>query len=158
MNAELYSVLCAHADWFINRFGETKAEHYLFPFGKPTPSDPTKPITDITGAWDALRGRAQIKCQLHDLRYTAATKMAEAGVPESTMLALMGHMSRAMLEQYSHIRMAAKREAVEALSTASKIKMKKVGRKKAGKKKTGNSKVPPTKVPTLRDTAKIHLA
>jgi hypothetical protein len=41
--------------------------------------------------------------------------MAEAGVPESTMLALAGHMSRAMLERYSHIRMAAKREAVAAL-------------------------------------------
>jgi hypothetical protein len=41
--------------------------------------------------------------------------MAEAGVPESTMLALMGHMSRAMLERYSHIRMAAKREAVKSL-------------------------------------------
>ena len=35
--------------------------------------------------------------------------MAEAGTPESTMLAIMGHMSRAMLERYSHIRMAAKR-------------------------------------------------
>ena len=44
--------------------------------------------------------------------------MAEAGVPENTMLALMGHMSRAMLERYSHIRMAAKRNAVEALRTA----------------------------------------
>ena len=41
--------------------------------------------------------------------------MAAAGVPESTMLATMGHMSRAMLERYSHIRMKAKREAVEAL-------------------------------------------
>jgi hypothetical protein len=27
----------------------------------------------------------------------------------------MGHMSRAMLERYSHIRMAAKREAVKSL-------------------------------------------
>jgi len=42
--------------------------------------------------------------------------MAEAGVPESTMLALAGHMSRAMLERYSHIRMKAKRDAVEAIS------------------------------------------
>jgi hypothetical protein len=42
--------------------------------------------------------------------------MAEAGVAESTMLALVGHMSRAMLERYSHVRMAAKRQAVEALS------------------------------------------
>jgi len=43
-------------------------------------------------------------------------RLAEAGVPESTMLALMGHMSRAMLERYSHIRIAAKREAVEAIT------------------------------------------
>ncbi len=33
------------------------------------------------------------------------------------MLALLGHMSRAMLERYSHIRLAAKRVAVEALTT-----------------------------------------
>jgi hypothetical protein len=33
-------------------------------------------------------------------------------VEESTMLALIGHMSRAMLERYSHIRMTAKRDAV----------------------------------------------
>ena len=43
--------------------------------------------------------------------------MAEAGVPESTMLAIMGHMSRAMLERYSHIRLEAKRQAVEALQS-----------------------------------------
>ena len=32
------------------------------------------------------------------------------------MLAIMGHKSRAMLERYSHIRMAAKRTAVESLA------------------------------------------
>jgi len=37
------------------------------------------------------------------------------GFAESTVLALMGHMSRAMLERYSHIRMAAKRDAVTAI-------------------------------------------
>jgi hypothetical protein len=31
------------------------------------------------------------------------------------MLALMGHMSRAMLERYSHIRMAAKPTAMDSL-------------------------------------------
>src|SRR5947209_479076 len=59
-----------------------------------------------------LRRRTGVCCRLHDLRHTFATGLAERGVPESTMLALMGHMSRAMLERYSHIRMAAKREAV----------------------------------------------
>jgi len=47
--------------------------------------------------------------------------MAEAGVAESTMLALLGHMSRKMLERYSHIRMAAKREAVESLATQTQL-------------------------------------
>jgi hypothetical protein len=51
----------------------------------------------------------------------AATKMAEDDVPESTMLAIMGDMSRAMLENYSHIRMSARRKAVQSL------KMPKVG-------------------------------
>jgi hypothetical protein len=60
--------------------------------------------------------------------------MAEAGVPESTMLAIMGHMSRAMLERYSHIRMAAKREAVQALRLTPKPAF---------------SNVVPTKVPTI---------
>jgi integrase len=63
MNRELFAVLSAHAEWFTNRFGETKPEHYLFPFGKPTPSDPAKPVTDITGAWDALRSRAGVQCR-----------------------------------------------------------------------------------------------
>src|SRR5450432_4556286 len=69
LNEELFEVLSTHADWFIDRFGEARPEYYLFPFGKPTPSDPTKPITDLTGAWDALRVRASGKCRLHDLRH-----------------------------------------------------------------------------------------
>jgi hypothetical protein len=67
-----------------------------------------------TSAWEALLKRSGVECRFHDLRHTAATKMAEADVPESTMLAIMGHMSRAMLEKYSHIRMAAKRKAVKS--------------------------------------------
>jgi integrase len=127
MNSDLFSVFSMHAGWFEERFGLADSEHYIFPFGKPTPNDPTKPIRDVTGAWKALRKTAGVQCRLHDLRHTAATKMAEAGVPESTMLALLGHMSRAMLERYSHIRMARKREAVEALSFAPKDQTKSNG-------------------------------
>ena len=72
--------------------------------------------TTIKTAWESVRRAAGVDCRPHDLRHTALTKMAEGGVPESTMLALAGHMSRAMLERYSHIRMQAKREAVRALS------------------------------------------
>jgi integrase len=72
--------------------------------GKLTPAR----TISVAYVWRLFRGR--------NSRHTAATKMAEAGVPESTMLAIMGHMSRAMLERYSHIRMAAKREAVKSLA------------------------------------------
>jgi len=120
MNQELAEVLSTHAAWFSKRFKETNGTDCLFPWGAPVPTDPSRPTTTIKTAWENLRTKAGVSCRLHDLRHTAATKMAEAGVPESTMLSLMGHMSRAMLERYSHIRMAAKREAVESLSTRPK--------------------------------------
>jgi hypothetical protein len=57
------------------------------------------------------------------------------------MLALMGHMSRAMLERYSHIRMAAKREAVAGVTLRQKDK---------------NSEVVPVKVPVVAQIATIQ--
>ena len=116
MNNDLFVLLSAHAAWFTEKFGETRQEHYLFPFGKPQPTDPTRPTTTMKTVWNSIREDAKVSCRLHDLRHTALTKLAESGASEGTMLALAGHMSRAMLERYSHIRMAAKREAVESLS------------------------------------------
>jgi hypothetical protein len=60
MNSDLFAVLSVHAAWFTKRFGQAQPEHYLFPFGKPTPSDPTRPITNVSGAWAALRTKAGI--------------------------------------------------------------------------------------------------
>ena len=116
MNEDLFNLLAEHAVWFGEKFGRPTPGHYLFPFGSPAPSDPTRPTTTLKTVWGTIREAAKVECRLHDLRHTAATKMAEAGTPETTMLALMGHMSRAMLERYSHIRMAAKRTAVESLA------------------------------------------
>jgi integrase len=116
MNGDLFALLSMHAAWFTEKFGETRPEYYLFPFGSPAPADPMRPTTTLKTVWNSIRKDSGVSCRLHDLRHTALTKMAEAGVPESTMLSLAGHMSRAMLERYSHIRMAAKREAVESLS------------------------------------------
>jgi len=94
--------------------------------------------------WETLRDRASVSCRLHDLRHTFATRLAENGVPESTMLSLLGHMSRAMLERYSHIRMAAKRDAVAGV----------VLRPKA--KEAENSELVPVKVPVLEPIAVIQ--
>jgi integrase len=124
MNGELKDVLDSHALWFFKKFGEIRPEWYVFPgrVGRPQketsrPFDVNRPCSTIKTSWNTIRKKAGIQCRLHDLRHTAATKMAEAGVPESTMLAIMGHMSRAMLERYSHIRLEAKRQAVEVLTT-----------------------------------------
>jgi hypothetical protein len=53
--------------------------------------------------------------RFHDLRHTAITVLAESDASEQTVMAIAGHVSRKMLEHYSHIRMEAKRCAVAAL-------------------------------------------
>jgi integrase len=115
MTAELFRTLASHREWFVEQFGEPIPSHFVFPFGSPFPCDPTRGTREIKTAWNTVRRIAGVQCRWHDFRHTAATKMAEHGVSEATMLALMGHMSRAMLERYSHIRLTAKREAVKAL-------------------------------------------
>jgi integrase len=115
INDDLATVLASHRAWFVERFGEPQPEQYLFPFGSPQPTSADRPVTDISSGWDVVRATSGVSCRLHDLRHTFCTRLAENGVSESTMLALMGHMSRAMLERYSHIRMSAKREAVAAV-------------------------------------------
>lgn len=141
MNDELAVILANHRAWFTEHFGEPQREQHLFPWGKPVPSDPARHATDITWGWDQLRKDTGIRCRLHDLRHTFATRLAENGVSESTMLALMGHMSRAMLERYSHIRMAAKRDAVAGVTLA---------------QSEGVSGVAPVKVPVVAQTATIQ--
>jgi integrase len=65
------------------------------------------PIHDRKSPFAGLR--------FHDLRHHCITRLAEAGVAEQTLMAIAGHVSREMLEHYSHIRMQAKRAAVAAL-------------------------------------------
>jgi len=128
MNEDLETIFEDHAEWYEANVGVIQADYHLFPIRRVgSLYDPLTRMVDLTAAWDLARIRAGVDCRFHDLRHCAATKMAEAGVSESTMLALMGHMSRAMLERYSHIRMAAKRSAVEALTvkrpTAEEVKL-----------------------------------
>jgi integrase len=121
INDDLAHILANHRAWFVARFGEPLSEHYLFPWGSGEPTDPTRHAAQLKRSWGELRMRAGVSCRLHDLRHTFATGMAERGVSESTMLALMGHMSRSMLERYSHIRMTAKRDAVAGATLRPKV-------------------------------------
>jgi integrase len=54
--------------------------------------------------------------RFHDLRHQSITEMAEAGVPEAARQSIAGHLSKKMLDHYSHVRLVAKRKAVETLA------------------------------------------
>jgi hypothetical protein len=62
--------------------------------------------------------RAGLQIQFHDLRHTCITKLAESQASEHTLMAIAGHVSRKMIEHYSHIRMEAKRAALDAIVNA----------------------------------------
>jgi integrase len=55
--------------------------------------------------------------RFHDLRHQAITELAEGGATDATLMAVAGHLTREMLEHYSHVRMAAKRDAVAKLES-----------------------------------------
>jgi len=99
------------------RLGSTLPHHHLLPRRvKGDLYDPAQPQVGFRTSWRKLTQAAGLKgLRFHDLRHTAVTKLAEAGVAEATLKALVGHVSVRMLEHYSHIRVQAKRDAVQLL-------------------------------------------
>jgi hypothetical protein len=57
-----------------------------------------------------------LKAESARVQHHAITELAESQASERTIMSAAGHVSRQMLEHYSHIRLDAKRQAVEALS------------------------------------------
>ncbi len=109
--------------------GARDSEHFLFPaflHRKTRESeeiralgyDPAQHQKTWRTAWRTLTRAAGLKgLRFHDLRHHAITRLAEAGVPDQTLMSIAGHVSREMLEHYSHIRMQAKRQAVAAIES-----------------------------------------
>jgi integrase len=107
----------ALADW-ATHFPNRQPEHYVFPKAEGnTPPDPTRPAKGWRTAWRNACKRAGLSVRFHDLRHTAITKLAEGQASDQTIMSIAGHVSRQMLEHYSHIRIAAKRAALDAIST-----------------------------------------
>lgn len=125
--------------------GGTQPEHYVFPACENGQIDPQRHQRSWRTAWRnmtravfcpqcrELQDPAQ-NCRVcesemtetksplaglrfHDLRHHAITELAESQTSDSTIMALAGHVSRKMLEHYSHVRQDAKRDAVNLLST-----------------------------------------
>jgi len=115
LNSALLPVLREYLVWYKERFGAAKPEWYVFPFGKPTPSDPTRPVTTLKTAWNNIRKNAKVTGRFHDNRHTLVTDLAESGAGDETIMDIAGHVSKRMLRHYSHIRMEAKRRALESI-------------------------------------------
>jgi len=71
-------------------------------------------------AWLNCCKSAGVRYRWHDLRHTFISRLAEnANVSEQTIRSLAGHVSRQMLERYSHIRSQAKQAAIRVLEEQS---------------------------------------
>ena len=101
-----------HADML----DHTEPQHDLWPACQWGRFDTTQPMLKWDTAWRALGDAAGLHgLRFHDLRHTVITELAEMGVADHVLESITGHLSRRMLEHYSHIRIDAKRQALDAL-------------------------------------------
>lgn len=71
-------------------------------FASPT-GRPVNPNSDYD-AWKALLRSAGVRDgRLHDARHTAATVLLVLGVPERTIMSIMGWSSTAMAARFQHV-------------------------------------------------------
>lgn len=99
-----------------DKLGHTNPDHYLWCASQYHKFDPTEPAANWNSAWRALRTAAGLPwLRFHDLRHTVVTELLEAGEPDHVVESITGHLSRRMLEHYSHVRIKAKKDALDRL-------------------------------------------
>jgi integrase len=107
----------AHYVFPTERYGLAGEDGYLEGKMKAYNTDPTKPIGSWKVAWTAARTSAKVDCRWHDMRHTFVSRMAESHASDATIMALAGHLSRKMMERYSHTRAEAKKLAIAVLDS-----------------------------------------
>lgn len=102
--------------------GSTEPHHFVFPFrkwGNPRTGtyDPERHCTTCKSAWKQLTIAAGLAgLRPYDMRHTAITDILQVPeVSEETAKSIAGHISARILKTYSHIRLDAKREALDRL-------------------------------------------
>jgi integrase len=68
LNSELSAALDEYVEWYEKKFGKIRSEWYVFPFGKPSPCDPTRHVTTLKTAWSNVRKNAAVTGRWHDNR------------------------------------------------------------------------------------------
>ena len=110
------------ASWFVFPHGEGQGP-VTRPKNRPGPErvtvkpDPTQSMSTWRTAWRRITKAAGLPgLRFHDLRHHAITELAESVTSDQTIMAIAGHVSARMLAHYSHVRLDAKRKALDALS------------------------------------------
>lgn len=90
-------------------------------FGTQRPLDPTRPVSTLKTSWKNVKTQVGVTGRFHDTRHTLITEFAESCAGDQTIMDIAGHVSRQMLARYSHIRMEAKRKALDAIDAKQKL-------------------------------------
>jgi len=145
LNSDLLEAMVEYSKWYTKRFHTIKPEWFVFPArigtpatGQKRPLDPTKPMVTLKTSWNNVKTKAKVTGRWHDNRHTLITDLAESGAGDETIRDIAGHVSKQMLKHYSHIRMEAKRTALESIVA-----------KKADPKPAEEKAAVPTEVPTI---------
>lgn len=89
--------------------GASRPDHYIFPFRiAPGQWDPTRPTTDawLRRSFQGMREAAGLPWLTpHCLRHQFITTLLERGAAPQTVRHIVGHVSEAMMNHYSHNRM-----------------------------------------------------
>jgi integrase len=121
------SRVCACLSLWLSRFPDARPDCFVFPFHQVGIGgnsrtvevydvDSERPMGSWRKAWLGACTTAGIRYRWHDLRHTFVSRLAEsATISEQTIRSLAGHVSRQMLEHYSHIRSQAKQAAIRCL-------------------------------------------
>ena len=156
LNSALLEAMVQYSKWYTDRFGTIQPGWYVFACGKPWSKDPARPMVTLKTSWNNVKAKANVTGRWHVNRHTLITDLAESGAGDETIRDIAGHVSKQMLKHYSHIRMEAKRTALESI--VAKKAAPKPGEEKAALTTevpifeagmAGNSDGVPTKVPTM---------
>jgi integrase len=140
---------CGALTLWLARFPDATADSFVFPRHGVTLAagrhprirdvQLDRPMGEWKTAWRRALRQAGLSFRWHDTRHTFVSRLAEnPHVSESTIMGMAGHVSKRMLERYSHVRMEAKRAAISALEHAQAAV--KVDRKDAPEVKEGLQK------------------
>ena len=88
------------------------------PWVFPSPSNRGRSRKDLKRQWERIREGASLEdVTLHDLRRTAGSYMAQAGVPLQVIQHVLGHAHPGVTKLYARLASENEREAVETLSS-----------------------------------------